>query len=71
MTRLVADRRQRLVTEAKLLNSLSYRGVLARGFAIVTGENGLVRSAAAVSPGEPLAVEFADGRLPAVAGGGA
>jgi exodeoxyribonuclease VII large subunit len=65
MARLLADRRQRLAVQAKLLNSLSYRGVLARGFALVTDQAGnIVRSAAAVSPGDALRVEFADGAVP-------
>ena len=68
--RLVAERRQRLSAEAKLLASLSYRGVLARGFALVSDADGnLVRSAGAVSAGEGLTLEFADGRIGVVAGG--
>jgi exodeoxyribonuclease VII large subunit len=69
-TRLIAERRQRLSAEAKLLASLSYRGVLARGFALVSdAEGNLVRSAAAVSAGEGLTLEFADGGVGVVAGG--
>jgi exodeoxyribonuclease VII large subunit len=68
--RFVAERRQRLSAEAKLLGSLSYRGVLARGFALVSDAAGaLVRSAEAVSAGEKLTLEFADGRVDAIAGG--
>ncbi|HVW93338.1 MAG TPA: exodeoxyribonuclease VII large subunit [Devosia sp.] len=70
MARLVADRRQRLLAQAKLLNSLSYRGVLARGFALVTdAEGNLVRSATAVVAGDPLRVEFTDGVVPVRAEG--
>jgi exodeoxyribonuclease VII large subunit len=70
VVRLIAERRQRLSAEAKLMASLSYRGVLARGFALVSDAGGkLVRSAGAVTPGEELTLEFADGRLGVVAGG--
>jgi exodeoxyribonuclease VII large subunit len=44
--------------------------VLARGFALVSdAEGNLVRSAAAVSAGEGLTLEFADGGVGVVAGG--
>ena len=43
---------------------LSYRGVLARGFALVRDEQGLaVHAAASVGPGARLDLEFADGRV--------
>ena len=62
--RTVADRRQNLVGLVKLINSLSYKGVLARGFALVTRAGGeLVRSSGAVSPGDALVVAFADGEI--------
>ena len=68
--RLMLERRQRLLAEAKLLASLSYRGVLARGFALVSNAAGeLVRSAGGVSAGEKLTLEFADGRVDACAEG--
>ncbi|HTJ55948.1 MAG TPA: exodeoxyribonuclease VII large subunit [Devosiaceae bacterium] len=70
MARLLADRGQRLASQAKLLNSLSYRGVLARGFALVTTEDGmLVRSISAVKPGQALDIEVADGHVAARAEG--
>jgi exodeoxyribonuclease VII large subunit len=50
----------------KLLTALSYRGVLARGFALVRDERGAaVRAAAAVAPGANLTLEFTDGRVEA------
>ena len=53
-----------------LLNSLGYKAVLARGYALVRdGEGHPVRSAAAVMPGQALAVEFADGSIAATADG--
>jgi exodeoxyribonuclease VII large subunit len=65
------DRRQaRLDRAGQLLDALSYHGVLARGFALVRGEAGRpLRTAASVSPGARLDIEFADGRVAAVAGG--
>jgi len=48
----------------QLLTALSYRGVLARGFALVRdGEGHPVHSAAAVGPHARLSVEFADGNV--------
>jgi exodeoxyribonuclease VII large subunit len=53
-----------------LLDALSYRGVLARGFALVRDrERRPLRSATEVSPGLALDIEFADGRVPARAEG--
>jgi exodeoxyribonuclease VII large subunit len=49
---------------AQLLAAYSYRGVLARGFALVRDAAGeTLRSAAAVTAGMPLEIEFADGRI--------
>ncbi|MER2265717.1 exodeoxyribonuclease VII large subunit [Methylobacterium oxalidis] len=46
----------------RLLGSLSYKAVLARGYALVRDETGAsVRAAAALRPGERLTVTFADG----------
>jgi len=56
----------------QLLNALSHRGVLARGFALVRDAAGRpLRQAAAVSAGMRLDVEFSDGRVGAVADGAA
>jgi exodeoxyribonuclease VII large subunit len=56
---------------SKLLASFDHRNVLARGFALVrAGSDGaLVRSAAALAPGQALSLEFADGRAQAVVRG--
>ena len=63
-------RRQRLNSAGQLLAAFSYRGVLARGFALVRdGEGRPLRSAAAVSGGARLDIEFTDGRVGAVADG--
>jgi len=56
----------------QLLNALSHRGVLARGFALVRDAGGRpLRQAAAVSAGMRLDIEFSDGRVGAVAEGAA
>ena len=54
----------------QLLAAFSYRGVLARGFALVRdGKGRPLRSAAAVSSRMRLEIEFSDGRVAAVADG--
>jgi exodeoxyribonuclease VII large subunit len=52
--------------QAKLLQTLGYHNVLARGFALVRGADGaMLRRAAEVMPGSPLDIEFADGHVSA------
>jgi exodeoxyribonuclease VII large subunit len=59
---LVERRRAALAQTGGRLRALSPRATLDRGYAIVRGESGeVVRSAAAVSPGDPIAVEVGDG----------
>ena len=69
--RIYLDRRsQRLQGAWQLLNAYSYRKVLERGFALVRdGDGHPLRSAAAVASGMRLDIEFADGRVAAVADG--
>jgi exodeoxyribonuclease VII large subunit len=56
---------------AARLDSVSYRRVLARGYALVTDGGGHpVASAKAVKPGAALALRFADGEVKATANGG-
>jgi exodeoxyribonuclease VII large subunit len=58
----------RVERSEQLLAALSYRSVLARGFALVRDEAGHpVHAAASVGPGARLDVEFADGRVGATA----
>jgi exodeoxyribonuclease VII large subunit len=67
LNRLAARRRQ-LESTAKLLASLSYQGVLQRGFALVRDADGrMVREAAALHAGDALELEFRDGRVDAEA----
>jgi exodeoxyribonuclease VII large subunit len=63
-------RTERLAGLTKLLSSLSYKGVLARGYAVVKDATGqLVRSRNFIEAGDPLTIEFADGEIEALAGG--
>lgn len=64
----VAERQARLDSLSRILESVSYRNVLERGFALVRGSDGVLkRRAAAVSSGEELIVTFADESTSAVA----
>ena len=59
-----ARAQQRLDSSGKLLTSLGYHNVLARGFALVRSADGtMLRRAADVRPGAALAIEFADGKI--------
>ncbi|WP_188578107.1 exodeoxyribonuclease VII large subunit [Azorhizobium oxalatiphilum] len=63
-------RGQRLGAVDQLMRALSYKGVLARGFALVRDAEGqAVHAAATVASGARLELEFADGRVGVVAGG--
>jgi len=65
---LVERRGARLERAGQLLNALSHRGVLARGFALVRDAEGhMLHGAAAVMPGTKLDIEFADGHVGAFA----
>jgi exodeoxyribonuclease VII large subunit len=71
-TALLQNRTARVERAGRLLTAVSYRGVLARGFALVRAADGKpLRSAAAVAPGLQLSIEFADGRVRATADGSA
>ena len=70
LRRIVVQRGNDLGSLGKLLESYSYKGVLDRGFALVTDDQGhIVRSKAAVRPGQLLAVEVADGQFGAAVSG--
>jgi exodeoxyribonuclease VII large subunit len=65
--RRLDDGRARLKAQASLLDSLSYRGVLERGFALVRDERGqLVDGAAKARALAALELEFHDGRVQTV-----
>ncbi|MEQ9629732.1 MAG: exodeoxyribonuclease VII large subunit [Roseitalea porphyridii] len=67
----LATAEERLAGSGRLLESLSYRRVLARGYAVVRGEDRApVTDAAGARAGMRLAIEFRDGEVAAVAEGG-
>jgi exodeoxyribonuclease VII large subunit len=58
----------RVTHSGQLLTALSYRSVLARGFALVRDEAGhALRAAGSIGPGARLDLEFSDGRVAATA----
>ncbi len=58
--------RAKLDAQAKLLFTLGYHNVLARGFALVRGADGaMLRRASEVQPDAALDIEFADGHVAA------
>lgn len=60
----IVRRRERLEARSKLLGTLGYEAILARGFALVRDETGAtLRSARAVAVGERVEIQFADGRV--------
>ena len=70
MLTLLDQRAARLDRADRLLEAFSYRNVLERGFALVRdGEGHPLRTAAAVTSGARLDIEFADGRVAATAAG--
>ena len=67
---LLRQRAASLERCGQMLNALSHRGVLARGFALVRDLGGRpLRQAAAVSAGMGLDIEFSDGHVRAAAEG--
>ncbi|MDX6435279.1 MAG: exodeoxyribonuclease large subunit [Gaiellaceae bacterium] len=59
----VERKRARLEHAAGRLRTLSPRATLERGYAIVRAENEIVRSSTAVSTGDPVEIEVAEGRF--------
>lgn len=63
-------RKVRLAQAWRLAETLSYTSVLKRGFALVRDAHGApVKSAAALAPGDALAIQFADGGVEATVTG--
>ncbi len=54
---------QQLETLVRVLESVSYRKVLARGYAVVHGADALVTAAGQLTAGQGIELEFADGRV--------
>jgi len=66
----LSDCRKALSQADKMLASLSYRNVLARGYAVIKDADGnLVQERAGLSPGDAVAIEFADGAVAATIAG--
>ena len=64
----VGQKRKQLDAASRLLESLSHKGVLKRGFALVRDRNGkLIRRAKQINPGSPLSLSFEDGSISATA----
>lgn len=60
----VLQRRRHLDAEGKMLRTLSYQSVLARGYALVRDNEGrMIRQGAAVRGGDILSIEFRDCRI--------
>ncbi len=71
MERRLRRMREELNGQVRVLQSVSYERVLARGFALVTRADGaLVRAAANVADGDALRLRFADGERDVTAGSG-
>lgn len=70
LARRISDKAVALVGSARMLESLSHRAVLKRGFAIVERkEGGIVRTAADLRAGDQVNLQFADGPQEAVISG--
>ncbi|MBV9517720.1 MAG: exodeoxyribonuclease VII large subunit [Hyphomicrobiales bacterium] len=70
MRKSLAERRARLEGVGQLLESVGYRRVLARGYALVHDDGGLpLHRAAEIATGEALMIEFADGKIRAISAG--
>lgn len=62
MAALLAEKRKQYVHLAATMDAISPLKVLSRGYSMVQGEQGVVKSAADVVPGDRLTVRFSDGR---------
>ena len=70
LSRIVGRSRSRLDQAGRLLQSYSYRGVLERGYALVTNAAGEpVRTPSTVTAGEALRIEVAAGHISAIVAG--
>jgi exodeoxyribonuclease VII large subunit len=71
MTRALQLRQTNLQAKGNLLEALSYRATLGRGFAVVRTDKGvLVRDKASVKPGAALTITLQDGEIKVREGGG-
>lgn len=71
VTNAMGRRSSALLAHDRILQSLSYKNVLKRGYAVIRDEDNRPRTRAEdVSSGQVLSIEFADGRIAATAGDG-
>ncbi|WP_081816465.1 exodeoxyribonuclease VII large subunit [Fodinicurvata fenggangensis] len=68
--RRAADAAAQLDSVGRLLETLSYKATLERGYAVVRGDDAIVTRAEQVTVGQELEIEFADGRVPVASGAG-
>ncbi len=66
--RLLSERRNALEGLGRVLESMSYKKVLQRGYAVVRGPEGAITTPQGVTPGLALELEFAAGRATATGG---
>ena len=66
--RLLTERRQEVDGLNRVLESVSYKKVLQRGYAVVRGPQGAITKPDDVTPGLALELEFASGRAAATGG---
>jgi exodeoxyribonuclease VII large subunit len=70
--RALRPERARFEAAAKLLETLSYENILARGFALIRADSGaLIRTAGETASGERVTIRFVDGERGAVIDGAA
>jgi exodeoxyribonuclease VII large subunit len=67
--RIVRARQETLAACARMLETLSHKATLARGFALVRRDGVLIRRARDLASGDAVQLSFADGDAPAVIGG--
>lgn len=71
MLRALKQKQDELAASGRVLETLSHKSALARGFALVQRPDGrLVRSVKDAAVGDPVKITFADGEAPAVIGTG-
>ncbi|MGE0045535.1 MAG: exodeoxyribonuclease VII large subunit [Hyphomonadaceae bacterium] len=68
-TRSLKQKQEALAAAGRVLETLSHKSVLARGFALVERDGKLVRRAGELANGDAVKITFADGDKPAVIGG--
>ncbi len=69
MDRILDQRRQNIKASAKLLQVLSHKSVLGRGFALIHDANSnVIRRAANITDGDLVSIEFQDGTKDAMIG---